>query len=662
MALSAVVLLGGCSFEERSGLEEDTVHREFLSVLPSVTRTSLDDSFSVDWTAGDRILYYSSDGGRIGAFEIARSGHTALIEAEMGVSDHFITAIYGASDISDNTEHGCVLSGAVRAEQSGSFSEVHVSAARCVNPEKAELAFYNLSSIIRFSLTRNDVSYVVVTASDGTALHASGKILVDFSGGVPSASYPEKGRGSSIKVKAGGAGIFYVATLPCTVGGLSFELFDSDGESVGKAATPATTIIERNTLVDFGELDGHIVPSPAAASIGSRRFSSMDKALAAFNASDTAAVLKLEGDHTNSGTYYINNKKASLSLDLNGYVLSAPMVKFSVDSLAIIDSSSEGNGRIISTGDYLLYIYAGSISLNSGAVSGGAKGTYLYAYNSKFYMRGGRYEAEGTLFTGTKGKYFITGGEFDRLPDIELPYPYVAKWVNDSTYSVCPASISIGVARWGGNRTIFRNAISASGAYPVLFDSYAVSDAIAKSQIESVDALVIPGKASGDTSVRAACENRLLNACLKQHKPVLGICLGIQRINKFKGGTVPAVETLAPNTPYTHKLSVGGVNVGVRQETHPIDIDKSSVLYGLYGGQSRIMVNTSHNYACGKIGTGLKVVATAPDGIVEAVEPTDDSMMYGVQYHPEALFHYAGLTSHLVIFRYLIQKAEEVKK
>ncbi|MEK7242111.1 MAG: gamma-glutamyl-gamma-aminobutyrate hydrolase family protein, partial [Planctomycetota bacterium] len=50
-----------------------------------------------------------------------------------------------------------------------------------------------------------------------------------------------------------------------------------------------------------------------------------------------------------------------------------------------------------------------------------------------------------------------------------------------------------------------------------------------------------------------------------------------------------------------------------------------------------LMVNSSHHQAIDRLGKGLKVSATAEDGIVEAVEGIRHSLVMGVQWHPERM-------------------------
>jgi len=49
-------------------------------------------------------------------------------------------------------------------------------------------------------------------------------------------------------------------------------------------------------------------------------------------------------------------------------------------------------------------------------------------------------------------------------------------------------------------------------------------------------------------------------------------------------------------------------------------------------------VNTHHHQALKAVAKGLVVSATAPDGVVEAVELPGKRFVLGVQWHPECLF------------------------
>ena len=48
-------------------------------------------------------------------------------------------------------------------------------------------------------------------------------------------------------------------------------------------------------------------------------------------------------------------------------------------------------------------------------------------------------------------------------------------------------------------------------------------------------------------------------------------------------------------------------------------------------------VNSLHHQSIKDLGNGLRIVATAPDGVVEAAEGTGNAWVMAVQWHPEEL-------------------------
>jgi len=65
--------------------------------------------------------------------------------------------------------------------------------------------------------------------------------------------------------------------------------------------------------------------------------------------------------------------------------------------------------------------------------------------------------------------------------------------------------------------------------------------------------------------------------------------------------------------------------------------------------QTRLAVNSLHHQAIEKVGTGLSVVASAEDGIIEAVEGDGEQWVVGIQWHPEWLV--PGREDMLALFR-----------
>lgn len=220
--------------------------------------------------------------------------------------------------------------------------------------------------------------------------------------------------------------------------------------------------------------------------------------------------------------------------------------------------------------------------------------------------------------------------------------------------------VTVGVARSGmgsTTRSYFVKCLSDAGAYSQFFSAYATTDALAKSLVAEVDAVVIPGKFTDDTTGRKACDERIVKAAIAAGKPILGICLGHQHINSALGGTSPKIADNYPNSTVLHKNSVNGTNVGLTTEAHAITIAQDSKLAEILKA-TQAMVNTSHEYSVKNLGTGLKATAWAEDGVVEALEGT---RIMGVQFHPEYLYGMMEIKKFLAIFQYLTDEARAAK-
>lgn len=124
-----------------------------------------------------------------------------------------------------------------------------------------------------------------------------------------------------------------------------------------------------------------------------------------------------------------------------------------------------------------------------------------------------------------------------------------------------------------------------------------------------------------------------LQWALKNDKPVLGICRGLQLVNCFFGGSLE--QDLGNDLNKIHK-SEG------RDKAHGLTIEQGTVLHKMIQTE-RSVVNSAHHQAVKKIGDGLKVNCVADDGTIEGLEWTDasnKSFLLCIQWHPERMFQF----------------------
>ena len=116
--------------------------------------------------------------------------------------------------------------------------------------------------------------------------------------------------------------------------------------------------------------------------------------------------------------------------------------------------------------------------------------------------------------------------------------------------------------------------------------------------------------------------------------PVLGICRGLQVVNVALGGSL--VQDIATELPGSVEHSVPTPQHAI---AHEVWVIKGSLLASLMQEQSAgadsFDVNSRHHQAVKRLAQGFEVTATAPDGIVEAIECAKGIFCLGVQWHPE---------------------------
>jgi putative glutamine amidotransferase len=122
-------------------------------------------------------------------------------------------------------------------------------------------------------------------------------------------------------------------------------------------------------------------------------------------------------------------------------------------------------------------------------------------------------------------------------------------------------------------------------------------------------------------------ELALLEAALARDMPVLAVCRGSQVLNVARGGDlVQHLPDVIGDERHKHTPGVFS--------DHDVRVERDSRLGDLVG--DRAPVKSHHHQGYGRIGEGLREVAWADDGTVEALEDPAKRFAVGVLWHPEA--------------------------
>ncbi len=142
---------------------------------------------------------------------------------------------------------------------------------------------------------------------------------------------------------------------------------------------------------------------------------------------------------------------------------------------------------------------------------------------------------------------------------------------------------------------------------------------------------------------------------LRDGKPILGVCRGMQVINVALGGTL--VQDCGEFHPgaIKHDYFPGG---GYERDflAHSVVLEENTRLREAMGARE-VQVNSMHHQGVRRLGEGLVPSALAPDGLVEALEVADERFVVGVQWHPEMLIDNDPATRRL--FEAFIDAADE---
>lgn len=193
----------------------------------------------------------------------------------------------------------------------------------------------------------------------------------------------------------------------------------------------------------------------------------------------------------------------------------------------------------------------------------------------------------------------------------------------------------------------YSEAVESAGGLPVHISLLPNGD-YPKNILNLIDGILLPGGGDIDplrygeeprpglgavSPLRDENDLILLNLAEDANVPVLGICYGMQILNVFRGGGV--IQDIEKEKPSSLNHQQGEPR---ERLSHWISISENSLLFD-ERRNNKVLVNSHHHQAIGRVGDNLFVSATATDGIAEAIEDTRPGRFnLGVQWHPEICF------------------------
>jgi putative glutamine amidotransferase len=193
-------------------------------------------------------------------------------------------------------------------------------------------------------------------------------------------------------------------------------------------------------------------------------------------------------------------------------------------------------------------------------------------------------------------------------------------------------------------------ALTEAGALPWLIPLLSDDEATLRAICDRLDGVFLTGGVDVDPSLygeerhalcdrgdpaRDATEMALVRWAAAEDKPLLGICRGIQAINVACGGSL--YQHVAEQHPAAIKHDWFSAAGHARDYlAHEVHLRPGSRLARVLGA-GPLRVNSMHHQAIRRLAPGLVVAATAPDGLIEAVERPANRYFVGVQWHPEEL-------------------------
>ena len=155
-------------------------------------------------------------------------------------------------------------------------------------------------------------------------------------------------------------------------------------------------------------------------------------------------------------------------------------------------------------------------------------------------------------------------------------------------------------------------------------------------------------------AARDAFELALAKLALAQNTPLLAVCRGLQVINVAAGGTLIQDIPAQVNQALGHQVDSPPCAIAHEVWVSP-ETALARVMHEELTDGEVLQVNSRHHQAVEKTAEGFLISATAPDGIIEAIERPGARFCVAVQWHPENFWRTGEFRS---LFEEFVKAAE----
>jgi putative glutamine amidotransferase len=156
-------------------------------------------------------------------------------------------------------------------------------------------------------------------------------------------------------------------------------------------------------------------------------------------------------------------------------------------------------------------------------------------------------------------------------------------------------------------------------------------------------------------------EIALITAARERQLPIFAICRGVQVLNVACGGTLVQDIPSQIHGALSHSLKVPPNES--YSLAHEVWLDRDTLLSRLMrerlSDADSCDVNSRHHQAVKDVASGFTVSATAPDGVIEAIEDPAARFCLGVQWHPENFWRTGEFRP---LFEAFVEASEKTRK